>query len=302
VIRAISEAMAIVLRWSGIPFLVRNTLARGKVSIILYHSPSLEVLESHLDYLVRRYRIITLSQLVDAIHERNWDSVPGKALVITFDDGDRENFALLELFNRYSVVPTIYLCSQIVGHARHYWFNEVEDPEPLKALPNAERLAVLERRTGFAPTKEYAEDPQALSREQVAEMAGHVDFQSHTRFHPVLTTCSDAECRDEVERSRIEVEELSGRECRHFSYPNGDYGLRERVLVEQAGYASGRTIDLGWNDINSDPYRLKILSWRDDTSVSRLAADLTGIPGYLARLRRGSIRGRHRPVRSAPPA
>lgn len=174
--RAISEVMARAVRWSGIPLLIRNTVARSKASILLYHSPSLEVLERHLAYLVPRYRIITLSELVDAIRSGSWESVPPKALVITFDDGLRDNFALLELFKRYSVVPTIYVCSQIVGRARHYWFNEVEDPESLKALPNADRLAILERRAAFAPTKEYPDDPQALSRGEITEMSGYVDF------------------------------------------------------------------------------------------------------------------------------
>lgn len=83
-----------------------------------------------------------------------------------------------------------------------------------------------------------------------------------------------------MESSRVEIEQLSGRECRHFSYPNGDYGLRELRFVEEAGYASGRSIDLGWNDANTNPRRLKILSWRDDTSVNRLVADLIGSPAF----------------------
>jgi len=294
----LSEAVAHAIRWSGLSALIRNTVAYRKASILLYHDPAPDLMERHLDYLVKRYHIVPLAQLVDAITARNWRIMPPKSLVITFDDGVRHNADLLHLFERYSVQPTIYVCSQIVGRDRHYWFHEIDDSESLKALSTADRLAVLARQVGFAPLKDYpAEQRQALNREEIAAMSQQVDFQSHTRFHPVLTTCSDAECREEIELSRREVEELSGKPCRHFSYPNGDYTEREVTLVKGAGYASGRTIDLGWNDAHSDPYRLKVLSWRDDTSVDRLAADLSGIPGFFSRLRRGSIRGRHRTVR-----
>ncbi|MFL5048434.1 MAG: polysaccharide deacetylase family protein, partial [Xanthobacteraceae bacterium] len=100
-------------------------------------------------------------------------------------------------------------------------------------------------------------------------------------------------CADEIFQSKHELEALLGQECVHFSYPNGDYSAREIELLRQAGYRSGRTVDLGWNSPGTDVYRLKILGTEDDASVNRLAADLTGITGYGARLRQGSFRGRH---------
>ena len=123
-------------------------------------------------------------------------------------------------------------------------------------------------------------------------MLENVDFGSHSRFHPILTTCSDDECGDEIKESSREIEELTGRSCVHFAYPNGDYGEREIDMLKRAGYVSARTIDLGWNDVNTDPFKLRVLSWRDDMSVNRLAADLSGISGYLGRFRRGSIAGK----------
>ena len=83
-----------------------------------------------------------------------------------------------------------------------------------------------------------------------------------------------------------------GEACLDFSYPIGDYGEREVALARRAGYRSARTIDLGWNTKGTDPFRLKVLGTEDDASISRLASDLTGITGYLARLRLGSLTGR----------
>lgn len=289
-----SSAVAAVVRWTGLALLVRRTVARKRVSILVYHDPTPEVLERHLRYLAKRYSFIRLGDLVDAITLDRWAELPKRALVLTFDDGHRGNAELVDLFVRYGVTPTIYVCSQIVGTNRHFWFLETSDPEPLKELPNGERLAALEE-AGFSSTKEYSQ-PQALGVAAIERMKGVVDFAAHTRFHPVLTTCLDADCADEIESSKAETEGLIEGPCLDFSYPNGDYGERELALVRRAGYRSGRTVDLGWNDADTDPFRLKVLGTGDTASVNRLAADLAGVSGYLARLKDGSFMGRHRPV------
>jgi peptidoglycan/xylan/chitin deacetylase (PgdA/CDA1 family) len=294
VLRAISSAIALFVRWSGFAMLVRWTIARRRVSILLYHDPTPELLDRHLRYLVKRYKFVRLSELVEAITLDRWADLPPRALVLTFDDGHRGNAELVDLFVRYGVKPTIYVCSQIVGTNRHYWFLESDDPEPLKELSNGERLAAL-KNVGFSPTKEYRQ-PHALDAADINRMKEAVDFAAHTRFHPVLTTCSDADGAVEIESSKAEIEALIQGPCLDFSYPNGDYGERELALVRSAGYRSGRTVDLGWNDARTDPFRLKILGTTDVASVSRLAADLAGVSGYLARLKVGSFTGRHRPV------
>jgi peptidoglycan/xylan/chitin deacetylase (PgdA/CDA1 family) len=289
----LQETASFAIRWSGIATVVRRTMARRRASILLYHDPTPAILDAHFRYLAGRYNFVSLSALVDALTNDEWDSFPDRALAVTFDDGHRGNADLGPILRRYGVVPTVYLCSQIVDTRRRFWFLEAADPEQLKSLDSAERIAVLAE-AGFEPAKEYPMNGRhALNRAELAAMAPHVEFASHTRFHPILTTSGDRECADEIFQSKHELEALLGRECVHFSYPNGDYSAREIALLRQAGYRSGRTVDLGWNRPGTDVYRLKILGTEDDASVNRLAADLTGITGYGARLRKGSFRGRH---------
>jgi peptidoglycan/xylan/chitin deacetylase (PgdA/CDA1 family) len=293
----LQEAAFFLIRWSGLAFLVRHTIARRRVSILVYHDPAPAVLEGHFAYLARRYNFISMSSLVEALSSRSWDSLPSRSLVITFDDGHRRNAELLDTFRHHAIVPTIYLCSQIVGTLRHYWFLEAEDPERLKPLSSSERTAALAP-SGFEPTNEYPENErQALDISEMRGMARDVEFASHTRFHPILTVSDNEESEREIRDSKVELEELLGQECVHFSYPNGDYSAREIEFLRTSGYASGRTVDLGWNGPDSDAFRLKVLGTEDDASLNRLAADLSGIAGYVARLRVGSFRGRHVPVR-----
>ena len=121
--------------------------------------------------------------------------------------------------------------------------------------------------------------PQALSLDHVAALSPDVDFQAHTRSHPILPACTDDAAWEEIAVSRSEVEALTGRSCRHFAYPNGRYGRRELELVARAGYESARTTEPGWNDPAVDPFRLRILGIPDDASLGVLAAQATGLPG-----------------------
>jgi peptidoglycan/xylan/chitin deacetylase (PgdA/CDA1 family) len=296
------RAVAFAIRWSGLAWLVRNTYARGRVSIVLYHDPDPETLARHLAYVGERYTPISLDRLVGALRSGDWSEIPPRSIVITIDDGHAGNARLLEVFERHRVRPTIFICSQIAGTTRQFWFEHLEDLDPerveeLKPVATEQRLAELERRSGFTVDREYGEGRrQALSREEIAAMAAGCDFQSHTRFHPILTSCSRRLAEEEIAGSRAEVEALTGAPCRHLAYPNGSYSEREVALAREAGYESARTVDIGWNGPGADPYRLRILSVADGYPVNMLAADLTGLK-WLSRLarRQGGLDGRFRP-------
>ena len=68
------------------------------------------------------------------------------------------------------------------------------------------------------------------------------EIGSHTRTHPHLTTLDDATLREELERSRTEVEERLGRPCPTIAYPYGDYDERVVEAAGAAGYAAAGTL------------------------------------------------------------
>jgi peptidoglycan/xylan/chitin deacetylase (PgdA/CDA1 family) len=123
----------------------------------------------------------------------------------------------------------------------------------------------------------------------VAELRGHVDFGSHTCSHPILPRCTDEEASAEIEASKTEIEALTGQECRHFSFPNGDYCERDVAAVRAAGYATARTLDPGWVAAGDDPLRLRLLGCADGASTTELVALMAGLR-IVRRLRR---RARH---------
>lgn len=293
------EILARIIRYSGLPWWIRNVVARNKASLVLYHDPTPETFERHMAFLSQLYNFVELDRVVDALHENDWSRIPERALVITFDDGHARNRELLEIAQRYGARPTVYLCSQVAGTRRRFWFGAgpSEDMKALMRIGNAQRLTILSERFGFDPTAENpADQAPALSRDDIAAMKDTFLFGSHTRFHPILTACDAATCRDELVLSRSEVEALVGKPCPHFAYPNGTYTNREVEFVREAGYHSARTTDVGWTDPQSDPYRLKITGVSDDASIHLVVAQLSGIATWLRYASEGRFDGRSEPL------
>ena len=268
----------------GIHILIRECLCRNRVTILMYHDAKSAVFARHIAYLWHHYTVISLDTLVSAIHQKDFSRIPAKSVVITIDDGHAGNIELLPLFKQYRICPTLFVCTQIVDTHRHFWFKiegqSKAEREKLKRLPNVERLAFLKHAADFEPEKTYPER-QALNIAEMKEMIADVDFQPHTQFHPILPHCTEAECRQEILGSKLDLEKLLDVECSHFSYPNGDYTEREIEIVKTAGFRSARTTDIGWNTQKTAPYRLKTVPIADDAGLTLFRAQLTTIPQRL---------------------
>ena len=278
------EIIGLGVRATATPSAARHLQTGRRAGILLYHNPDPATLEQHLEYLSARHAFVPYAAVVEAVRSGNWEEVPDRSLAVSLDDGWADNVSLFEVFERFGVLPTIFVCTGIVGTSRRFWATlEGLDPserDRLMTVRNEERLAALESMLGWRETREYPEtSPQALSLEQLASLAGRVDVQAHTRFHPILPACDDTVARDELAASKGDVERLTGLPCLDFAYPNGVYGDREIAMLKDAGFRSARTIETGWNEPGVDPYRLRILGMPDNASLNIVAAQSTGLPG-----------------------
>lgn len=265
------------LRYSGAAWLWRETVQRGKVTFLLFHDMEAGDAERNFAYLKRHYNIIGLQDYLKAV--RQGTKLPRKALVITFDDGHASNYVMLPTLKKLNVPITIFLCSEIVGTQRHFWFRHSEEMKPqveaLKRIANRERLQKLGA-FGFEQEKAFA-DRQALTDNEIKEMQASVDFQSHTCFHPILPQCDTATARHEIADSKLQLEQQYNLKINTLSYPNGDYSERDIQLAKEAGYECGVTVDSGYNSLRSDFFRLKRFSVNDAHTTEELMVKACGL-------------------------
>src|SRR6267143_2306105 len=111
---------------------------RGRVLILGYHRvlPESElrrqfvqpgmyvrprVLEAHLRFLRRHFRIISFDEFLSLRDARAWD--PGaRYCLITFDDGWRDNYVhAYPLLRRLAMPATIFLPTRFVGTDEWFW-------------------------------------------------------------------------------------------------------------------------------------------------------------------------------------
>lgn len=249
-------------------------LAHGRrLGVLAYHDPEPQVLDAHLTALARRYSLVPLPDALEAL--AGGRDLPPRALAVTFDDGRAGNAPLASVCRAHGLRPTFFVCTRVDGR---YWWSGVDPFEQrrLKHVTDAERRE--------ATAAAAAGPRESLTREQLSALAAEVDLEPHTRTHPVLPRCDDATARDEIAGSKADLEQLLGRACEVFAYPNGDFGERDVALAREAGFRWAVTALPGLNDARTDPMRLRRLVVRDDAPAWEAVVRASGSPGRLQRL------------------
>ncbi|HEX6850096.1 MAG TPA: polysaccharide deacetylase family protein [Candidatus Polarisedimenticolaceae bacterium] len=175
----------------------------------------------------RGRRAGTLDDLL--AHVRGSTPAPDGTIVLTFDDGYRDN---------------------------------VENAGPvLEALGWTATIFVVTDRAGGvnAWDARYGDTPRPiLSWDEMRALDGKVfRFEPHSRTHRPLPTLDDAQAADEIGGSKRRLEDELGRASRVFSYPHGEFSRRVEGYVRAAGFEAAVTDLQGLNTAGTDPLRLK---------------------------------------------
>lgn len=220
---------------------------------------------------------------IDEALRRLRDGHPRRFLVLTFDDGYRDNLHhLLPVMEDFGLPFTVFVSSGMIERSVDYWWggllelfrtrDEVEiapmqrrfrhsrprqRQRGLRAVTRwveadvagrAAELARTFRRYGISPEARLERD--ALSREDLRTLARHrlVTIGGHGASHRPLASLSPREAEAEITADRRFLQTLTDREVAHFAYPHGcaaSCGWREARLVETAGYRSAFTTRRG---------------------------------------------------------
>ena len=260
-------------------------------------------------YLKRRFEVVTLSEAVERLRSGRFCS---PTAVITFDDGFQNNCDIAFPILREARLPaTVFLTTGLTGTCDTLWFCRLQQAignASLSALEwNGQRLNLsgleakvkasaalrmrlkqLQQPQLLAEVRRIVEalgdDPdraieagspfQMLNREAIAEMSasGLVEFGAHTHTHAILSRLSLEQRRDEIRRSVNMVQDLTGRPCHLFAYPNGrseDFDEETIGLLEAYGIRASLTAIPGPNDAGTPLMRLRRYSIGPKTSMAR---------------------------------
>lgn len=131
-------------------------------------------------------------------YKDNTGELPEKCVVITLDDGYLSNYELIfPILNEYNIPVSMFVVNNTIGTTNHFSWEEAKE----------------------------------------MEKSGLVKIYSHGNYHINYTLISIDDFINEVNESRIKLEENLGyNRSRIFSYPMGEYNDETFKVLENMGY------------------------------------------------------------------
>lgn len=270
----------------------------GLGSILLYHrvvdeisgvsafpSSGLSVhwkrFDEQMGYISRNFRCIDLGTAVRELRE---GTIKEKSVIVTFDDGYRDNMSLaLPILERHKIPATIFVTTGLIdGTAPLWWFEidfilkhtpfltlswrhldfnyELSNWEQrsaaltelnsvMKTLSLKDQGELLELLRTKA-SERFSYSGEMLSWEEIALIAKHplITIGAHTVNHPVMSRTAESDLQWELTDSRRELEKAVGKKIEFFAYPFGardQADTRDFDAVKAAGYLAALTTRVG---------------------------------------------------------
>ncbi|MDI2130214.1 polysaccharide deacetylase family protein [Yinghuangia seranimata] len=264
--------------------------ASGRLAVLGYHGvDDPEGFARQVDRLLRIARPVSLDEVEHAVALRR--PLPGRAVLVTFDDGERSVYEHgLPVLRERGVPAVAFVIPSLVDTETPYWWHEVDrlvaagaGPERgtaqwlrhLKTVPQAERLATLDTlRAGHPPVRQ-----RQLTAAEVRELdSGGVRVENHSLTHPLLDRCGDDDIRTEIVAAHERLTEILGHAPRSFAYPNGNWDARAERVLDDLGYGTAFLFDhrLGPR-LPDHPLRISRLRIATTTSPDRFETILSGL-------------------------
>lgn len=223
-----------VARQLRVPILMYHYLSMPPADADIYRkdlSVAPELFAAHLDRLLAEgYTTVNLYELIDAL-ERG-APLPEKPVVITFDDGYRDNYEnAFPLLKERGMLATIFVVTDFIDEQR----------------------------------------PEYLTWDMAREMVAQgVSIEAHGRNHVSLAGRDDDYLVWQALGSLETIQYELGTRPRFVSYPAGDYDQRTIDIFKSANYWAGVTTIQGATLDSERPFELPRIRVRSTTSPDDL--------------------------------
>jgi peptidoglycan/xylan/chitin deacetylase (PgdA/CDA1 family) len=278
---------------AGVLAALRRARGRHSLAVLCYHrigypergparfdpmcSATPEGFDAQLTWIAERYRVVSLEAVIEWARGRT--DLPDRPLLITFDDGYRDNADVAApILQSHRFPAALFLTTGMLdGNGPLWWDRVARCVERARAgeadLPLLGRVELLQgrrRRRTLAELierlKELPEDDKLEVIASVAERLGveeqesdvaelYIDwdtarrmqssgfgFGAHTVTHPILTRIDEERVRHELVGSKQRIEAELGIPVRSLAYPNGqsaDFDEHVKRAAAAAGFEVG---------------------------------------------------------------
>ncbi|WP_320950001.1 polysaccharide deacetylase family protein [Fusobacterium sp.] len=223
-----------------------------------------DMFKKHLQYLKNKnYTVITFKDL-DKIGWRNRFEKGKKYIILTFDDGYKDNYDLaFPILKEFNFKATIFLMGSLT-------YNEWD----VKA--GGERKFSL------------------MSVEMIKEMQDYgIEFGAHTFNHPKLNTLSNEEIEHQIVDVKKPLEEKIGKEIITFAYPYGILNDYAKEMAKKAGYIFALATDSGSVCLSDDLYQIRRIAIFPNTNLFSFKRKVAGNYNFIKIKREERLRTKY---------
>jgi len=247
-----------------------------------------EAFETNLRWLIARFKVVSLADMVDGIQAGRQPDSRGE-LALTFDDGLSNHFnAAYPVLQRLRLPATFFVCPELIEGRRWIWNQEArarlqEMTPPGRAefaqaclglntdavetlvqrmkdlsLTDRERAetGLRQRTPGFVASALARLRFDPLTWDELMQLdPSLITIGSHSLSHPILPSIDDAALEREVAESRRVLERRLGRTVDLFCYPNGAQDERVYACVART-YRAAVTTHYGFVHPSDDLHRM----------------------------------------------
>jgi len=215
----------------------------GHVPVLMYHKVPEAPFETrhrvfitvpdfrkHLEHFRKRgLTPITFREYGEfASGRRDMRDFPDRPIILTFDDGYKDNFTNLRpMMAEFGFKGVLFLLGDASADYNFWDADRGDHYDPLMSLE--EKRAFVE--------------------------AGW-EIGAHSMTHPDLTRMETGQARWEIEESKRRLEADLGIDVVSFAYPGGNVDERAKRLVKQAGFSFGISTDTGGLHIEDDRFQV----------------------------------------------
>jgi peptidoglycan/xylan/chitin deacetylase (PgdA/CDA1 family) len=242
--------------------------------VLIYHGVSKQIhadtfhenaFEEHMLFLKRHCTLIRPEQFATTR-----GSLTHPAVLLTFDDGLRNNAEVVSpVLRRLGIPAVFFISSRHCAPGKYLWFTYLKmlreyfpgrsvtlngtliplhGPQRKRGIQElTSRLLALRPHPGamysaietqlpqlqeFVANATFADQCEGMTPEQVQDLGRDPLFTvgAHTVDHPYLTRCGLQELHRQIEQNKTWLERITGRRCELFAYPLGDV---DRNVLEQ---------------------------------------------------------------------
>ena len=207
--------------------------------------------ESQLQSLQKYRKPISFAELEAALQGNA--ELPDYSVLLTMDDGFRNNVThAAPLLKQYGIPATVFLTTGLIGTTSMLWTQEVTERQrhlridvahhrptsKLKRLPNAKRLVYLDELRANTELKVHSNWQRELYAfmdwDEVRQLRSFgIDIGAHTVSHPILSSLSSEDVRQELSDCKAKIEQETGTPCYAIAYPNGGEADFNEVVIDE---------------------------------------------------------------------